>query len=332
MKTNIITAALLAALAVPASAIVNIDWVTVGNAGNTAESWTGYGAVNYTYNIGKHEVTIGQYAEFLNAAAQSDPYGLWHSFMETRLTTAGISRSGNSGSYSYSVIGSASRPIAYVSWFDAARFSNWLHNGQGSGSTEAGVYNLGGATAGVFTAQPGATFRLPTVDEWYKAAYYDPTLNGGIGGYWEYPTQSNDYNGIGNAVGSLSNQANLMVWNGSEYVFSTTQSSIYDISQNYLTEVGAFTESGSYYGTFDQGGNLRELNDTVYGVNRGYAGGGWQSTQDVMSIYSNTGANISPTGQGGELGFRLAYAVPEPTTGLLAALGLFPLLSRRRKA
>jgi hypothetical protein len=42
---------------------------------------------------------------------------------------------------------------------------------QGSGSTETGVYELNGATSGIFTAQSGATIWLPTESEWYKAAY-----------------------------------------------------------------------------------------------------------------------------------------------------------------
>jgi hypothetical protein len=50
----------------PASAIVSIDYVSVGNAGNAADTVTpnpGYGAVAYDYNIGKYEVTNAQYAQ-----------------------------------------------------------------------------------------------------------------------------------------------------------------------------------------------------------------------------------------------------------------------------
>ena len=36
-----------------------------------------------------------------------------------------------------------------------------------------------------------ATYFIPSENEYYKAAYYDPTLNGGAGGYWLYPTKSN---------------------------------------------------------------------------------------------------------------------------------------------
>ena len=38
----------------------------------------------------------------------------------------------------------ANRPVNYVSFGDAARFANWLHNGQGNGDTESGAYiNVG---------------------------------------------------------------------------------------------------------------------------------------------------------------------------------------------
>jgi formylglycine-generating enzyme len=55
---------------------LDIDWVTVGDAGNAPDK-TGYGAVAYEFQIAKFEVTIGQYAEFLNAVAANDPRQLW---------------------------------------------------------------------------------------------------------------------------------------------------------------------------------------------------------------------------------------------------------------
>lgn len=150
------------ALSTPAFAVVTIDYVTVGNINNLPDPATDglYGAVAYEYRIGKNEVTISQYAEFLNAAAKTDTNGLWNSNMGTDLNIAGITRDGSSGSFSYSVTGSGLRPITYVSWFDAARFTNWLHNGQGSGSTETGAYTLNGAISGIFTKNVGATVWL----------------------------------------------------------------------------------------------------------------------------------------------------------------------------
>ena len=253
-------ALLLANLVTPARA-VTIDWVTVGNPGNANDPATGnnYGGVNYSYQIGKYDVTIQQYTDFLNAAAKTDPYSLYNTSMASDLNIAGISRAGSSGSYSYSVIGSTgNKPITYVSWFDAARFANWMQNGQGSGSTETGAYTLGGATSGNAVAKnPGAQFYIPTENEWYKAAYYSLTLNSGSGGYYTYATQSNTP--PGNVVGNGANQANY--YNGYNGVYSVTQSSDYDTDQNYLTDVGAFTNSASFYGTFDQSGNVYQWND-----------------------------------------------------------------------
>ena len=74
---------------------------------------------------------------------------------EPRLTYRGcnIQRSGSSGIYTYSVAGDwADRPVNWVDWGDAARFANWLHNGQPTGAqdlttTEDGAYYLNGATS-----------------------------------------------------------------------------------------------------------------------------------------------------------------------------------------
>ena len=166
-----------------ASASVTIDWVTVGNAGNAADN-TGYGAVGYEYRIGKYEVTNAQYGAFLNAKASTDSYGLY----STSMSSYGITRIGSSGSFTYSVTGAlANRPVVYVSWFDAARFANWLANGQGSGDTETGSYTLNGATSGIITANVGAEVYIPTEDEWYKAAYY----NGATSTYSLYPNGQN---------------------------------------------------------------------------------------------------------------------------------------------
>jgi formylglycine-generating enzyme required for sulfatase activity len=246
--------------------------------------------VAYSYQIGTYVVTIGQYATFLNSAAKTDPYSLYNTNMATDTTIAGIQRSGSSGSYTYSVIGSPNRPITYVSWFDAARFANWMTNGQGSGSTETGAYTLKGAVSGnAVAANAGAKFRLPTVNEWYKAAYYDPTLNSGTGGYYAYATQSND--APGNTVGDGPNQAN---WNTSG-----------------LTDVGAFSGSGSFYGTFDQSGNVYQWNDLdgTAGSSRGLRGGAWNSS-DPFSLQSVVSYSNEPSFEYyGDLGFRLASPV-----------------------
>jgi formylglycine-generating enzyme required for sulfatase activity len=340
-------AALVCLLATPAGA-VSIDMVTVGNAGNANDTGGGLiGAVAYDYQIGKYDVTIGQYTAFLNAVAATDTYSLYNSSMGTDLNIAGISQVGSTGSYTYSVLGSANRPITWVSWWDSARFSNWMANGQPTGAqtsttTENGAYNVNGATSGTAPAKNATnpntsaapTFFIPNQNEWYKAAYYSQALNSGSGGYYAYATQSDT--APGNVIGILANQANYAPGG----VWSVTQSSSYSSNQNYLTDVGAFSGSGSFYGTFDQSGNVFQWNDLdgAAGSSRGLRGGGWGSVAFYLS--SSSSLSFDPSFENGNFGFRLASpvsgsAVPEiDPNGLRAVLGLLAgglgLLERRR--
>jgi hypothetical protein len=118
----------------PAASAVTIAWTPIGNPGNAADT-TSYGAVGDAYNIGTYEVTNSQYAEFLTAKAAADPLGLYNTSMGSGF--GGITRSGVSGSFTYSAIsGRTDMPVNYVSFYDTLRFANWLNNGQGAGSTE----------------------------------------------------------------------------------------------------------------------------------------------------------------------------------------------------
>ncbi len=181
MKPILITTLLVslsAALLGSVHADITIPTVTVGDPGNANDPFNGnifggvhgnlYGGVNYTYAIGTTEVTLTQYTGFLNAVAQTDTYGLYNAGM-TDPTSAGISQAGSSGSYTYSVLGSGARPVTYVSWYDAARFTNWLHNGQPeglqvAGTTEDGAYTLAGNT-GLIAKNANATFWIPSEHE-----------------------------------------------------------------------------------------------------------------------------------------------------------------------
>lgn len=132
---SLLNLAATSALITSASASVTIDWVTVGDTGNAADT-TGYGALANAYQIGKYEVTNAQYGAFLNAKGASNSNGIYNSNM----ASYGITQSGGSGSFTYNVSATlANRPVVYVSWYDAARFANWLVNGQGNGSMETGA-------------------------------------------------------------------------------------------------------------------------------------------------------------------------------------------------
>jgi formylglycine-generating enzyme len=314
-------------------AAITMDFVTVGNGGNAGDTremegdlTSGYGAVANTFRMAKGETTVAQYADFLNAAAAADPYGLYSTDMAVG-PTGGISRSGVSGGFTYSVTpGTADKPVTFVSWFDAARFCNWLHNGcpvglAAAGSTEDGAYTLNGAISGTgFSRNVGATVWIPSEDEWYKAAYYDPSMNAGAGGYWLYPTGSDSL--AGNTVGD----PGAMNFFDGDFV---------DYPGAGITDAGAYgAGSASAYGTRDQGGNVFEWNDAVIGSSRGLRGGAWDYPGDYLGADSRL--DFDPTGQSHNVGFRIASGtgfalVPEPDlylqiTGLIGVL----LLLRRR--
>jgi len=317
---------LVASLAGLASAgTISIPLVTVGDPGNVADPATGYGSVPYTYSIGEYDVTIGDYTAFLNAVAvNGDPYGLYNSAMAPGngpaygFRTLGIARSGSSGNYSYSVAGSYSQaancPIYDVSWGDACRFINWLANGQptgaeGPGTTETGTYTLNGGTSNLALMQvsrnPGSTWVLPTVDEFYKAAYY---VGGSTNaGYWTYPTQSNTP--PSNVLSSSgTNNAN----------FSGNGASLSSDLVNALTPVGAFADSPGRYGTYDMGGDVWQWNETPYNnLGRAQRGGSYASADGAL--IADTYNIAIPALTDPNVGFRVAY-VPEPSSvAMLAA-------------
>ena len=72
------------ALAAQHAQAVTIDMVPVGNPGNAPDTrydGISVGSVANAYQIGKYEVTAGQYTEFLNAVAKTDPNGLYNTAM-----------------------------------------------------------------------------------------------------------------------------------------------------------------------------------------------------------------------------------------------------------
>jgi sulfatase modifying factor 1 len=218
--------------------------VPVGNPGNAADA-TGYGAVAYEYKIGKYEVTNEEYCEFLNGVAKADPYELYDGRMAEEY--GGILRSGESGSFSYSIkSGMGKKPVNYVTFLSCVRFANWLSNGGGKGDTEKGVYTISGGQVtppnhATLAAGKETKWVISSENEWYKAAYFDAEKPGGPG-YWAYACKGG---------GSPSS----------------------NINTNAPTDGGNYKDAVSPYGTYDQNGNVWEYNETIVGDKVGLRGG-----------------------------------------------------------
>jgi formylglycine-generating enzyme len=170
---------------------INIDFVTIGHAGNAADTGgtPGCGAVGYNYRIGKYDVTNAQWNTFVAVAGAP---------------------TGSDGSYSDSSYWTGTQvPTNRVSWYEAAQFCNYLT----SGDKSKGAYQFSGSNASPGSFQSinrtaakatyGTIYVIPTENEWYKAAYFKPDGSG----YSLYANgtdtapiagvQSNYYNAIG---------------------------------------------------------------------------------------------------------------------------------------
>jgi formylglycine-generating enzyme required for sulfatase activity len=308
--------------------LTDLRFVTVGHPHNSADTqYNGIsvGSVDQAYRIGKFEVTAGQYTEFLNAVATTDTYGLYDPLMsDLSFRGCNIQRSGSPGSYSYSVAPDwADRPVNMVTFWDAVRFVNWLHNGQPSGAqgaatTEEGTYHHVGNQP-LFGRNLSARFFIPSEDEWYKAAYHKN--DGASGNYWDYPTAT-DTPPI-NTLPDPGNHANFTD------AYGTGNNGFTIGAPYYRTNAGEFENSPGPYGTFDQGGNVWEWNDTRILTNyRGLRGGSFVDYSD--HLYAASRYYNLPTLYNHEIGFRVATVIPEPGSLPLVAIGAFALLVRRK--
>jgi formylglycine-generating enzyme len=346
----------------PVSAEVTFDWAAVGNPGNVPDTLTmtkvngsvpgdgtsGYGSVAYDYQIAKVDVTNLQYVHFLNTV---DPAGTNSLLYITNMTNTVVGGQGSYPAFSggidrnlgaaagsrYSVKpGQGDYPVVHVNWSRAARFVNWLANGQGSGGTESGVYDMSVFTGNSFATPPsraaGAQIFLPSEDEYYKAAYYDPTKSG-TGGYWQYGTRS-DTAPASIAPPGTSNSANIGAGtnaNGgsggtSALTFATTGTeAVFDRNLNYLTNVGAYTAATSYYGLFDVDGLVFNWTEATR-ENRSFAGqmlpiyrgGSWQNNEGASgAAFRNTGNGAGVNnGQFQYWGFRVASLPSAPPAAI----------------
>jgi sulfatase modifying factor 1 len=157
-----------------ATGMAQASYVTIGHANNAAQSASnrshsesggdGYGAVGYTYQISKYQVTIADWKTFYDASdigkqgTFNSTYNYWNDGTRNVGTTA---------------------PAVRISFHQAAQYCNWLTTGDAA----SGAYTIN--TSGQVTAinrefrnASGWLYALPTENEWFKAAYFKANGSG----------------------------------------------------------------------------------------------------------------------------------------------------------
>jgi sulfatase modifying factor 1 len=253
-----------------------LDFVTIGNPGN-ANDTTGYGGVPYVYQMGIYDITQNQINAAANAGLPGMPTGDW----------------------------TGDQPATSITWYQAAAFVNWLNTNEGC----APAYNLSydannGYSMALWPTNQAWTnggtnlyrsancrYFLPSENEWYKAAYYDPTKNRRKGGYWLYPTGSD--------------RAPTAVVSG-----TLPRTSVYNSVASVPASV--YQAGGiSPYGTMGQGGNvyqwMESANTNPFG-DRALRGGSW----NIPSVYLQSSSSISQLilNSFPNVGFRVARILP----------------------
>ena len=273
-----------------------IDFVNIGNAGNAADT-TSFGAVPYEYRVGTYEITQDAI---------------------TKATASGMSNvtarpwTGN-------------QPAANITWYEAAAFVNFLNTNSGKTAAYDLTFSSGSWSMALWSSEQAWTaggtnlyrnkdafYFLPSENEWYKAAYYNPAGTN----YFLYPTGSDT---APTAVASGTN-AGTAVYNNAASV----------------PAIVASAGGLSPYGTMGQGGNVWEWNESALdgtnsssSENRAQRGGRWSGPEFGLSSSGQNGND--PTWESDTIGFRVA-SVPEPSTYVLVLMGAGALyLWKRRK-
>jgi formylglycine-generating enzyme required for sulfatase activity len=217
-------------------------------------------------------------------------------------------------------------PATSISWFEAARFVNWLNTSTGSVPAykfgDMGNFQLWepidpGYDVNNLYRNSRAFYFLPSLDEWHKAAYYDQIDCV----YYDYPTGSD------------------AIPDGIDFVGDSVFDAVFEDGGNQLAPNG-ITNAGvqSPYTTVAQGGNVNEWLESAFdrtntapGEQRELRGGSWGFPSSLL-LAANDGFGLPPTFEGIGGGFRVASVVPEPSGAVLIAVAILSMLgtSKRR--
>ena len=295
--------ALAAALGGAPAAAVTVDWVGVGGPGNLCDAQPQgcFGAVAAAFSVARTEVTNAQYAEFLNAVAKADPNALYNTAMASSgAGHGGITRSGSPGDYAYSAVaGRENLPVNYVSFYDALRFANWLHNGQPWGHRARERPRRAPTrlpSRGSRTTRSRATRRPASRSRARTSGTRRPTTTP--------PARATSTTRRAPTPRPRARRP------ARPRIPRTAAAPAVPRASAILTAVGSYTGAASPNGTLDQGGNVWEWNEAIVdGTSRGLRGGSFNVNKSNLAASSRS--NTVPDAESSIMGFRVV-SLPEP--------------------
>lgn len=304
-----------------------IDFVRIGSPGNRAtiaaevpndpSLFTGRGAVDYRYRMARQEISCTQWYEFVQAfAPHVGPVWDRHSQF---LGGAAIFQGYANGMPQYTFNTPAAQGPINVGWAFAARYANWLHNGQATTaeSFQTGAYDLPplGSTFDAYPARhlEGARFWIPTLDEWVKATHYDPNRYGeGMEGYWLHP-----------------NASQTPLTPGPPGTPGAETSAGWPAPPSF--PLGLYPDVAAPWGLLDVSGGAHEWTETVvFGGTHRFRAGSRTSDPGWQILDRLDGISFGPQTLG-DYGVRLASAIPAPAPCGAFVIGAQWLLRRRRE-
>ncbi len=245
-------------------------------------------------------------------------------------------------------------PVGGVDWRTCAIYCNWLHNGKSLDRSAflSGAYDVstfGRSPGGVtYTDQvarsPGARYFVPSLDEWIKAAHWDPNkpnADGTTGDYWLYSNSSDTpyaYGPPGVRVRPLGGLPGPDP-NGELATANAGWNEFHFDASPYAIPLGAYEGVTSPWGLMDVAGGTSEWLEEVlqspremYFRSRFVEGSAMVfATNGLEDQVRYTRGNGQPDLPFFEVGFRVAAVVPSPGWCALGGVAMVVRLSRRRR-
>jgi len=321
----------------------DFSWSRIGVPGNapysgpdeTSMNVNGRGRVDYEYRMSTLEVTSGQWLEFLNTYSMSATPPRLFSNQNPVYWGGGVDGTYNGPGRRFilnpNIPNASLLPVASISFDMGMLYCNWLHNGKATSPSAiaTGAYDTTVIPGGIDVPQslyplrsPEARFWIPSLDEWIKAAHFDPNRYGeGVSGWWTYRNRSEEP-GTPGPPGLGTTSAG---WQGDSF-------------GEWRIPLGSYTDQISPWGLLDTSGATAEWIEEIAGLDPSQTDERWTmgpsagGTPLALPFYERISFAFPENASGAALsGLRIASVVPAPSGVTIMIFGAVHL-SRRRKS